>query len=64
MRNSSFTEYATYLVNACYASAQLCQGHGVKGQGHMGTTLKILWAGYLMNPFTDFHETFTIGSEP
>ena len=40
------------------------QGHGVKGQGHKGMTLKIFWALYLLNPFTDFHETFTICSEP
>ena len=30
----------------------------------MGMTLKILWARYLLNPFTDFHETFTIDSVP
>ena len=27
------------------------QGHGVKGQGHMGSTLKILWAQYPLNGF-------------
>ena len=40
------------------------QGRGVKGQGHKRMTLKILWAPYLLNPFTDFHETFTIDSVP
>ena len=30
----------------------------------MGMTLNILGARYLLNPFTDFLETFTIGSVP
>ena len=38
------------------------QGHGVKGQGHSGSTLKILWVQYLLNPWTYFHESFTTNS--
>ena len=56
--------HETFSIDSLLKEDELKRYSRVKGQGHMGSTLKIVLGAKSPEPLNDFHVTFTIDSLP